>query len=62
MGLTKFNGIYSKKNLPETKEGAYVINLDEYKLLGTHWIASHVIDNNETNFGNFGVEHIPKKF
>ena len=27
----KFNGIYSRKNLPKIKDGAYVINLDEYK-------------------------------
>ena len=25
----RFNGIYSRDNLPKTKNGAYVINLDE---------------------------------
>ena len=24
------NGVYSRDNLPEIKDGAYVINLDEY--------------------------------
>ena len=36
----EFNGVYSRDNLPnETKDGAYVINLDEYSDTGTHWIA-----------------------
>ena len=25
----RFNGVYSTDNLPKTKDGAYVINLDE---------------------------------
>ena len=32
----KFNGVYSKNNLPKLKNETYVINLDEYKLIGTH--------------------------
>ena len=37
---SRFNGVYSRNNLPETiKNGAYVINLDEYEDIGTHWIA-----------------------
>ena len=27
----KFNGVYSRNNLPEIKDGAYVINLDEFE-------------------------------
>ena len=38
----KFNGIYSSNNLPKIKDMAYLINFDEYKLIGTHWIASYV--------------------
>ena len=34
----KFNGVYSKNSLPKIKDGAYVINLDEYESIGTHWI------------------------
>ena len=38
-----FNGVYSRGNLPnEIKGGAYVINLDEYSNIGTHWIALYV--------------------
>ena len=36
----RFNGVYSRNNLPEKiKDRAYVMNLDEYADLGTHWIA-----------------------
>ena len=57
----KFNGVYSTNNLPKIKDGAYIINLDEYESMGTHWIALFVNDNNVTYFDNFGVEHIPKE-
>ena len=32
----RFNGAYSRNNLPKLKHGAYAINLDEYKSIGTH--------------------------
>ena len=35
----KLNGVYSRNNLPKIKNGSYVINLHEYKSVGTHWIA-----------------------
>ena len=36
----RFSGVYSRDDLPEQiKDGAYVINLDEHKDTGTHWIA-----------------------
>ena len=35
----KFNGVYSRNELPKIKDGAYITNLDEYKSIGTHWIA-----------------------
>ena len=46
----KFNGIYSRNNLPKINDGAYVINLDEYKSIGAHWIALYVNDDNVTYF------------
>ena len=57
----KFNGAYSRNNLPKVKDGPYVINLDEYNLVGTHWIAFYVNNNNVTYFDSFRVEHIPKE-
>ena len=56
----RFNGVYSRDNLPKIKDGAYVINLDEYSDIGTHWVALYV-KNNVTYFNSFGVEHIPKE-
>ena len=41
----KFNGVYSRSNLPKIQDGAYVMNLDENKSIGTHWIALHVNGN-----------------
>ena len=55
----KFNSDYSKNNLSKIKDGTYVINLDEYESIRTHWIALYVNDNNVTYFDSFGVEHIP---
>ena len=57
----RFDGVYSRDNLPKVRDGAYVINLDEYTYLGTHWIALYSLNNDVTYFDNFGVEHIPKK-
>ena len=55
---SRFNGVYSRDNLPnEIKDGVYVINLDEYFDIGTHWIALWVIINNVAYFDSFGVEH-----
>ena len=58
----KFNGVYSRDNLPKTiKKGAYVINLDEYQNIGTHWIALFVKPKYTVYFDSFGVEYIPKE-
>ena len=60
----RFNEVYSRDDLPKTiKKGAYVINLDEYMDIGTHWIALYAnVENNEViYFDSFGVEHIPKE-
>ena len=40
---------------------AYVINLDEYSDIGTHWVPLYVQNNNVTYFDSFGLEHIPKE-
>ena len=38
-----FNGVYSRDNLSDKiNNGAYVINLDEYSDIGSHWIALYV--------------------
>ena len=55
------NGVYSINILSKIKDGAYVINLGEFKSIGTHWIAFYVNGNNIIYFDSFGVEHIPKE-
>ena len=49
----KFNGVYSRNNLPKIKDG----------FIGTYWIALYVIAlyNIITYFDSFGLEHIPKE-
>ena len=58
----RFNGVFSRNNLPKkTKDGAYVINLDEYVDAGTHWIALFCNRNEIVYFDSFGIEHIPEE-
>ena len=58
----RFNGVYSRDNLPKKiKDGAYVINLDEYEDIGTHWIALFCKKKEIVYFDSFGVEHIPEE-
>ena len=58
----RFNGVYSRDNLPNKIKGeAYVINLDEYSDIGTHWIDLWMNINNVTYFDSFCVEHLPQK-
>ena len=48
----KFNGVCSRDNQPKIKDGPYIINLDEYSDIGTHF---------DSYSDSFGVEHIPKE-
>ena len=54
----RFNGVFSRDNLPKIKDGAYKINLDEYSDVGTHWVNAHVNNDDVIYFDSFGVEHI----
>ena len=50
----KFNGAFWRNNLPKKiKDGAYVINRDEYADVGTIYLFVY--------FDSFGVEHIPEE-
>ena len=50
----RFKGVYSRNNLPKKiKDGAYVINLDEYADTGTHWIALFCNRIEVVNFDSF---------
>ena len=53
-----FQGIVYLKKI---KDGAYVINLDEYEDIGTRWFALFCKKNEIVSFDSFGVEHIPEE-
>ena len=58
----RFNGVFSRNNLPKkTKDGTYIINLDEYANVGTHWIALFCKKNEIVYFDSFCVEYIRNK-
>ena len=59
----RFNGVFSRDNMPHNniKNGPYVINLDGYRDIGTHWVALYVNNKTATYFDSFGVEHIPRE-
>ena len=49
--------IYLKK----IKNGAYVVNLDEYADVGARWIALYLSNKEDIYFDSFGVEYVPKE-
>ena len=58
----RFIGVYSRDKLPKKiKDGTYVINLDEYADVGTHWIALFCRKNEIVYFDSFVVEHAPEE-
>ena len=63
----RFNGVYLRNNLPKIKDWTWVINLDEYESIETHWISLYVkggngeASNNVVYFNSFRVKHIPKE-
>ena len=63
----RFNGVFLRHNLPKynsikkIKDGIYIINLDEYVNVGTHWIALFCKKNEIVYFNSFGVEYISEE-
>ena len=58
----RFNGVFLRNNLPKNiKDGAYVINLDEYADVGTRWITLFCNRSEIVYFNSFGVEHVPEE-
>ena len=55
----RFDGVYSRDNLQKIKDGAYLVNLDEYSNIGTQWVALYAQNNDVSYFYSFRVEHIP---
>ena len=58
----RFDGAFSRDNLSKTiKDGAFVINLDEYADVDTYWIALFCRKNEIVYFDSFSVEHVPEE-
>ena len=58
----RFNGVFSRNNVPKKiKDGAYVINLDEYEDVSTHQIALFCDKSEIAYFDSFSVEHVRKE-
>ena len=59
---TRFNGVYSRNYLPKkVKDKEYVINLDEYADVGTHWIDLFCNRSEIVYFDSFGVEYVSEE-
>ena len=58
---SKFICVYSRTNLPKIKDGAYVINLAEFKSTGNYCISLYLNDDIMIYFHSFGVEHISEE-
>ena len=55
----RFNGVYLRNILPKIQDKKYVINLEQQKSIGIHWVALYVIDKNVTYSASFGIYYIP---
>ena len=53
----KFNGVYSRSNLPKIKGGAYVINPDKHESIGTHGSYLYINEYNIVYFDSFRVSY-----
>ena len=59
---SRFDGVFSRNSLPyKINDGAYVIKLDEYADVSTHWIALFCNRSKIIYFCSFAVEHVPKE-
>ena len=43
------------------KDGTYIVHLDNYKLVGTQWIALYANGNSVKYFERHGAEKIPEQ-
>ena len=58
----RVNGIFSRNNWSKKiKDGAYIINLDEYADVGAHWVSLFCKKMKFFYFDSFGVEHTPEE-
>ena len=54
----RFDGAFLRNNLSRTRNGVYVINLDNEKSKRTHWVLLLIDINTIVYFDSFGIEYI----
>ena len=54
----RFNGVFSRDNLPRMKDGVYVIILYDQQSKGTNWVSLFIDRNLEVYLYSFGIEYI----
>ena len=52
---SRFNGVFSRNNLPRIKDEAYVLNLDDKNSKGTHWVSPFIDRNTAIYLDFFGI-------
>ena len=57
----RLNGVYSRDNLPKIKDETYVISLDEYSDIATHWIALYASNDNVIYYDSLELNTFQKK-
>ena len=57
----RFNSAFSRNNLPRIKDGTYVINVDNKKSDGTHWVSLFIVTNPTLFFDSFEIKYIPQE-
>ena len=57
----RFNGVFSRDNLPRINDGANVINLDDKQSKGKHWVLLFISRHMAVYLDSFGIEYILQK-
>ena len=52
---------FSRHNLTRIKDGAHVINPNEKRSKGTHWVSLFIDKNTAVYFNSFKIEYIPQE-
>lgn len=53
--------VNSRNNVPAIKDKEFIIKVNEYVNVGTHWFTCYFKNDEVTYIDSFGVEHIPKE-
>ena len=53
----RFNGVYSRNNLPRIKDGVSAINQDDEESKGTYWVSLFINISTAVYFDSFGIKY-----